>query len=121
MVLVNIVVSPGLNCFHPLNIDGRPAGTIKLPFRKLNSNLSEVRGRRAKTPTQEISLSRHSHGRIRRLGEKPQTMVVWLPSKNGRPQMNAKRLLLVGAGLLSISALMPPAHGAEGVAQNGRP
>ncbi len=28
--------------------------------------------------------------------------------------MNARRLWLVGAGLLSISALMPPAHGAEG-------
>ena len=35
--------------------------------------------------------------------------------------MNAKRILLIGAGLLSISALMPPAHSAEGVAQNGKP
>ena len=35
--------------------------------------------------------------------------------------MNAKRILLIGAGLLSISALMPPAHSAEGVAQTGRP
>jgi hypothetical protein len=35
--------------------------------------------------------------------------------------MNAKRVWLIGAGLLSISSLMPPAHGAEGVAQNGRP
>src|SRR5258708_4299539 len=33
--------------------------------------------------------------------------------------MNAKRVLLIGAGLLSISALMPPAHSAEGVAQDG--
>ena len=35
--------------------------------------------------------------------------------------MNAKRVLLIGAGLLSISALIPSAHSAEGVAQNGRP
>ena len=35
--------------------------------------------------------------------------------------MNARRVLLIGAGLLSISALMPSAHSAEGVAQNGRP
>jgi hypothetical protein len=33
----------------------------------------------------------------------------------------ARRVLLIGAGLLSISALMPSAHSAEGVAQNGRP
>ena len=35
--------------------------------------------------------------------------------------MNAKRVLLVGAGLLGISALMPPARGAEDPAQNGKP
>jgi hypothetical protein len=35
--------------------------------------------------------------------------------------MNAKRVLLIGAGLLSISALMHPAHSAEGGAQNGKP
>ena len=35
--------------------------------------------------------------------------------------MNARRVLLIGAGLLSIPALMPSAHSAEGVAQNGRP
>jgi hypothetical protein len=35
--------------------------------------------------------------------------------------MNAKHVLLVAAGLLSISAPMPPAHGAEGVAQNSKP
>ena len=35
--------------------------------------------------------------------------------------MNAKRVWLVGAGLLSISAVMPPAHGAEGVARDGKP
>src|ERR1700693_4863107 len=35
--------------------------------------------------------------------------------------MNARRVLLVIAGLLSISALAPSAHRAEGVAQNGRP
>jgi hypothetical protein len=32
--------------------------------------------------------------------------------------MNAKRVLLVGAGLLSILALVPPARSAEGVAQS---
>jgi hypothetical protein len=35
--------------------------------------------------------------------------------------MNAKRVLLVGAGLLGIAALMPPAYGAEDPAQNGKP
>jgi hypothetical protein len=35
--------------------------------------------------------------------------------------MNARRVLLIGAGLLSISALMPSAHSGEGVAQNGKP
>jgi hypothetical protein len=35
--------------------------------------------------------------------------------------MNVKHGLLVGAGLLSISATMPPAHSAEGVGQNGKP
>ena len=35
--------------------------------------------------------------------------------------MNVKRVLLIGAGLLSISALTPSAHSAEGVAQNGGP
>ena len=35
--------------------------------------------------------------------------------------MNARRVLLIGGALLSISAPMPSAHGAEGVAQNGRP
>jgi hypothetical protein len=35
--------------------------------------------------------------------------------------MNAKRLLLIGAGLLCISALTPPGHGAEGVSQNSKP
>ena len=35
--------------------------------------------------------------------------------------MNAKLVLLIGAGLLSISALMPSVHSAESVAQNGRP
>ena len=35
--------------------------------------------------------------------------------------MNARRVLLIGAGLLTISALIPSAHSAEGVAQNGRP
>jgi hypothetical protein len=35
--------------------------------------------------------------------------------------MSAKRVLLIGAGLLSMCALMPPARSAEGVAQNGRP
>ena len=35
--------------------------------------------------------------------------------------MNPKRVLLIGAGLLSISALMPPARGAEGVAQSSKP
>ena len=35
--------------------------------------------------------------------------------------MNTKSLLLVAAGLLSISAVMPSAHGAEGVAQSGKP
>jgi hypothetical protein len=35
--------------------------------------------------------------------------------------MNAKRLLLIGAGLWSIFALMPLAQGAEGAAQNGGP
>jgi hypothetical protein len=35
--------------------------------------------------------------------------------------MKAKRVLLVGAGLLSMCALMSPARSAEGVAQNGRP
>jgi hypothetical protein len=35
--------------------------------------------------------------------------------------MNGRRVLLIGASLLSISALMPSAHSAEGVAQNGRP
>ena len=35
--------------------------------------------------------------------------------------MNAKRVLLIGAGLLSISVPMSSAHSAEGVAQNGGP
>jgi hypothetical protein len=35
--------------------------------------------------------------------------------------MNAGRVLLIGAGLLSMSALVPSAHSAEGVAQNGKP
>ena len=35
--------------------------------------------------------------------------------------MNAKRVLLIGAGMLSISALILLAHSAEGVAQNGKP
>ena len=35
--------------------------------------------------------------------------------------MNAKHVLLVSAGLLGISALMPAAQSAEGVAQNGGP
>ena len=35
--------------------------------------------------------------------------------------MNARLVLLIGAGLLSISALMPSAQSAESVAQNGRP
>ena len=35
--------------------------------------------------------------------------------------MNARRVLLIGAALLSMSALVPSAHSAEGVAQNGRP
>src|SRR3978361_1356809 len=35
--------------------------------------------------------------------------------------MKAKRVLLVGAGLLSMCALVPPARSAEGVAQNGNP
>jgi hypothetical protein len=35
--------------------------------------------------------------------------------------MNAKRVLLIGAGLLSISAPMPPAHSAEDVAQSSKP
>ena len=35
--------------------------------------------------------------------------------------MNAKRLLLIGAGLLSISALTPPAHAAEGVSPTSKP
>jgi hypothetical protein len=35
--------------------------------------------------------------------------------------MYARRVLLIGAGLLSMSALTPSAHSAEGVAQNGRP
>jgi hypothetical protein len=35
--------------------------------------------------------------------------------------MNAKRVLLIAAGLLSISVPMPPAHGAEGVAQASKP
>jgi len=37
--------------------------------------------------------------------------------------MNAKRALFIGAGLLSFSVLMPPAHSAEGAstAQNGKP
>jgi hypothetical protein len=35
--------------------------------------------------------------------------------------VNARLILLIGAGLLSISALMPSAHSAESVAQNGRP
>ena len=33
--------------------------------------------------------------------------------------MNARRVLLIGAALLSMSALVPLAHSAEGVAQNG--
>ena len=35
--------------------------------------------------------------------------------------MNARRVLLIGAGVLSMFALTPWAHSAEGVAQNGRP
>ena len=35
--------------------------------------------------------------------------------------MNARLVLLIGAGLLSISALMPSAHSAENVAQDGKP
>ena len=35
--------------------------------------------------------------------------------------MKLKHVLLVAAGLLSISALMPPAHGADGGAQNSKP
>jgi hypothetical protein len=35
--------------------------------------------------------------------------------------MNAKHVLRIGAGLLSIFALMPSAHSAESVAQNGGP
>ena len=35
--------------------------------------------------------------------------------------MNARRALLVVAGLLSISALVPSAHSAEGVAQSSKP
>ena len=35
--------------------------------------------------------------------------------------MNAKRVLLIGASLLGICALVPPARSAEGVAQNGKP
>jgi hypothetical protein len=35
--------------------------------------------------------------------------------------VNARLVLLIGAGLLSISALMPSAQSAESVAQNGRP
>jgi hypothetical protein len=35
--------------------------------------------------------------------------------------MNGRRVLLISAGLLSISAPMPSAHSAEGVAQNGGP
>jgi hypothetical protein len=35
--------------------------------------------------------------------------------------VNARLVLLIGAGLLSISALMPSAQSAESVTQNGRP
>ena len=35
--------------------------------------------------------------------------------------MNVRRVLLVGAGLLSMFASLPPAHSAEGTAQNGKP
>jgi hypothetical protein len=35
--------------------------------------------------------------------------------------VNSRLVLLIGAGLLSISALMPSAQSAESVAQNGRP
>jgi hypothetical protein len=35
--------------------------------------------------------------------------------------MNAKHVLPIAAGLLSISALMPAAHGAEGATQNSKP
>jgi hypothetical protein len=35
--------------------------------------------------------------------------------------MNARRVLLIGAGLLSVFATMPSGHSAEGAAQNGKP
>ena len=35
--------------------------------------------------------------------------------------MNAKHVLPIAAGLLSISTLLPPAHGAEGAAQSSKP
>jgi hypothetical protein len=35
--------------------------------------------------------------------------------------MNAKHVVLIGAGLLGIFALMPPAHSQESAAQNGGP